>query len=148
MPSVLHQQCLDAAQAILQGLALTGIGSNVVQQLEDDESNIGSPCIRLSAEGEVETLKLLTSASRLFGYPVKVDFLDRIAAPGGEALPSWTDQREKVMDAFPDHRAPGYPPGVLGCEVMPGSVVEGGRGDQRVLGSLTLRFKAVRQVAF
>jgi hypothetical protein len=145
-PTPTQQQCLDAVKTIVAGLTVTGVSFSVVEQLEDDESNLQFPVVRLSLENEAEELERLTSASRLWGYPVRVDFEDTIPPPGTDQLASWNAWRDAVAAAFPEHRLPAYPAGVTECQVRPGAVSRGGQGNQRVRGTLTLVFKAVRQV--
>jgi hypothetical protein len=147
VPDALHQQCLDATRTILTGLTLAGIAANVVEQLLADDSNLGLPVLRLTIEGEAETIRRLSSAAREVGYPVRVEMADAVSGPGGEKLPGWTAWRDAIEAAFSlDGRAE-YPAGVWGVDVLPGFVVDGGeRGSQRAAGSLTLRFKAIRRV--
>lgn len=147
MPDALHQQCLDATKVILTGLALDGITGNVVEQLLSDDSNLGLPVLRVAIDGEAETIRRLTSASREVGYPVRVELADAVSAPAGERLPGWTVWRDAILLAFAKDRRSEYPATVWGVDVIAGPVVDGSeRGAQRAAGSLLLRFKAVRPI--
>lgn len=146
MPDPIHQQCIDAAAAILTGLALSGIGANVVTQLIGDQSAVALPALEVTPDGEAETLAALTSASRLLEYPVRVRLVDAVAGPAPERIPQWLGWRQSVEEAFPDRRAAGYPPGCHGCRVVMREVVNPEAGNQRARGEILLLFKAVKLV--
>ena len=147
MPGALHEQCVDAAAAVVAGLGLSGIGKNVVTQTEHDEANTERPCVLVSIGGEAETVLNLSSGSRVVGYPVRLEFLAQADSSEAEDLGAWSTWREAVVDAFPDRRAAGYPAAVHGCDVLPGVVADGrSKATRRLYGTLLLRFKVARKV--
>lgn len=147
MADSLHQQCVDGVVAILKGLQLARIDQNVVSQLLEDTGNLSYPFLRVSIEGEAERLEGWTSAARLWRLPVRVELVDRIAAPASDNLPEWTGWRQAVMDAFPDKRQALLPREVWGCDVLPEVSVRNEPGAyQQASGAMVLVFKASRNV--
>jgi hypothetical protein len=148
VPDPIHQQCIDATKAILTGLALAGIAANVVEQLLSDDTNLGLPVLRVTVDGEVETIRRLTSNSREVGYPVRVELIDAVSAPAGERLPDWSAWRDAILTAFARDGRAEYPATVWGVDVLPGPAVDGSeRASQRAVSSLVIRFKAIRPIA-
>jgi hypothetical protein len=145
--NALHQQCVDGVVTILKALSLDGIGQNVVSQLLEDTGNLTYPYLRVSIEGEAEQVRGWTSGARLWVLPVRVEQVDRIAGPATEAMPGWTDWRQKVFDAFPNKRQSVLPAEVWGCEVQPEASIRNERAAyQKASGAMVLRFRATRAV--
>src|SRR5262245_36842156 len=109
MADALHQLCVEGVVSILQGLGLPGIGSNVFPQLLFEEANLPCPYLRVSVEGEAETVGPFTTCARLWVLPVRVEMVDRLAGPAEEKRADWLLIRQAILDAFGPLRPPGFP---------------------------------------
>lgn len=135
-----HQQCVESAAAILEGLGIPGIGS-VIRQFFKTDATLPEPSLVLSTEGLALSIKPLTTNSREVGYPISLRVVDRVFRPGDERMPEWFGWEDLLIGAFPRGRIDAYPAGVHDVELTNRAGVDRiGRGYQLAEGEWLLLF--------
>lgn len=122
--TALHERCLQAVLARLQGLTLAGLDpANVYDQTVPNDQLITLPAIILSIEGESETTPGTTTNKDDIGYPIRLWLCDRNDASTDEKRPRWLLWRQQIHRALRNQRLAGITE-VMTVRVTPLTVID------------------------
>lgn len=132
-----HQQCLDAIEAVVDALALTGI-NGVEQQKTPDEMRIrcDMPAVIITPYGRPETMQGGTNQQDDLGYPVYIVFMMR--DPDDQSTQARTLLwRQQVSRAIRNQRLAGVSE-VHHCVIEPDPVLTMNPADYSLIASAML----------